>query len=480
MSIDGEVAAYMQRLPVGVFRSTREGKLVMANSAVARLLGFESVHEVIGARTTDFYVDPNDRSREIRRADSGEELGVMELWLKRRDGTPFLARVHSRGIPGPDGRTEFLEGVIEDITEAHEVRERLALSETLFRTAFERSPFPMILLNSDLEPVAANAATIELLQISEEEFLSLPTPSLMSPDSWEEAMENVDKLRRGERDSYSGTRRLELPNGETKWVIVSVSAAREPDGSLHSLINQMADITDQRRVQDQLEGLVRSKDDLVRSVSHELRTPLTSIVGLADELATDWDRFDERERRELIDLVAEQSRDMAELVNDLLAAARAEVGMLSIEPCPLDLRREAEAIVKTWGERTVIKLVEPGVPVDCHADPYRVRQILRNLISNAVKYGVAPIVVEACESGDMAEVSVRDMGDALPEWQRETIFDPYFRLARTEGPPGSVGLGLSVSRNLARLMGGDLSYRVTEGRSDFVLSLPRDGSSQVS
>lgn len=293
-------------------------------------------------------------------------------------------------------------------------------------------------------------------------------------------MENVDKLRRGERDSYSGTRRLELPNGETKWVIVSVSAAREPDGSLHSLINQMADITDQRRVQDQLEGLVRSKDDLVRSVSHELRTPLTSIVGLADELATDWDRFDERERRELIDLVAEQSRDMAELVNDLLAAARAEVGMLSIEPCPLDLRREAEAIVKTWGERTVIKLVEPGVPVDCHADPYRVRQILRNLISNAVKYGVAPIVVEARESGDMAEVSVRDMGDALPEWQRETIFDPYFRLARTEGPPGSVGLGLSVSRNLARLMGGDLSYRVTEGRSDFVLSLPRDGSSQGS
>lgn len=444
----------------------------MANPAFASIFGFESIDELLEARTTDFYVDLRQRAHAIEKADHGEDLGVVEHWLRKRDGTHFLARIRMVAVKGADGRTEYLEGVIEDITEAHRAREQLALSEARFRTAFEQSPFPMMLMTPDIDAVAVNAATTDLLQISEEEFLALPRPALMTDAGWKEAQAQVASLRSGERDTYSAKRKLELPNEETKWVMVTVSAIRKPDGSLHSLINQIVDITEQQKVQEQLEALVRSKDDLVRSVSHELRTPLTSIVGLASELSSKWDKFSEEELRELTDLVASQSKDMAELVDDLLASARSEIGLLSIDPVDLDLAEEVASVAQIWDERTVLKRVEPDEPVLSYADPYRVRQILRNLISNAVKYGTSPITLEVREVGGTAEVSVRDMGEGIPEWQREMIFDPYFRAGRNDAPPGSIGLGLSVSRNLARLMGGDLTYQVTDGTSEFVLSLP--------
>lgn len=472
MTFNGDVAAYIERLPVGVYRSTRGGRLLMANPALAAILGFDSIDELLQARTTDFYVDPQDRVQAIEQVDKGEDLGVVEHWLRRRDGTRFLARIRMATVRDSDGRAEYLEGVIEDITEAHRAREQLALSEARFRTAFEQSPFPMILMTPDIEGIAVNAAATDMLQISEEEFLTLPRPALMTDDDLDQAKTQIAELHSGERDTYSAKRKLELPNNETKWVMVTVSAIRRPDGSLHSLINQIVDITDQQKVQEQLEALVDSKQDLIRSVSHELRTPLTSVVGLASELSSEWERFSEDERRELTDLISSQSLDMAELVDDLLASARSEVGPLSIDPIGLDLAREVASVAQTWDEQGILNKVEPDEPVLSYADPYRVRQILRNLITNAVKYGASPITLEVRKVGDTGEVSVRDMGEGIPEWQHQMIFDPYFRAHSSDAPPGSIGLGLAVSRDLARLMGGDLRYQVTGGTSEFVLSLP--------
>ena len=473
ISADSELAAYLERLPVGVYRTTRDGRIVMANSALARIFGYDTVEEMLDLHIPDLYVNPAERTRNFDDADSGDaDTFVREYLLRKKDGTRFWARVRSRPVRDDQGKTIAMEGVLNDITEEREIRNRLILSEERFRTAFERSPFPMVLVDSEMNLTAANRAATELFQSSEEEILAAGGSGLMSEEDWADAQIRVDALRRGEGDGYTVTRRMQLGDGPEKWLIVSVSAVRNPDGSLHSLISQFADITEHQRVTEELEALVRSKEDLIRSVSHELRTPLTTIVGLTSELAEKWAEFSEEERRELTSLVAAQSADMAELIDDLLAAAQTETGLLSIEPEDLDLSAEVRAIARIWEPRTRLNLVLPEAPLVCHADPYRVRQILRNLLSNAVKYGVEPITMQVSLEDGMACVSVRDAGQPLPEWQREAIFDPYYRATTSQAPPGSVGLGLAVSRNLARVMGGDLIYRETEGQSDFVLSLP--------
>ncbi len=470
---DSEQAAYPERLPVGVYRSTRDGRIVMANTALAHLLGYDTVDEVLRLHIPQVYVDPSERQKSFAEADEVDtDVFVREHLLQRRDGTKFWARVRARPVRDADGKTVAMEGVLIDITDERAIRDRLILSEARFRTAFERSPFPMVLVDADMNLTAVNRAATELFGSSEEEILALGGQGLMSEEDWADAQIRVEALRRGETDSYTVTRRIQLPSGPQRWAILSVAAVRAPDGTLDSIITPFVDITDHQRVTEELEALVRSKEDLVRSVSHELRTPLTTIVGLAAELSDKWDEFTDEERRELTRLVASQGADMAELVDDLLAAAHTETGLLSIHPDDVDLTAEVTAIARVWQPRTNLILQLPEEPLICRADPYRVRQILRNLLSNAVKYGTEPITMEVRPEGGTVCVSIRDAGEALPEWQREAIFDPYYRASTSEAPPGSVGLGLAVSRNLARTMGGDLVYRETDGCSDFVLSLP--------
>jgi|FLYL01.1.fsa_nt_gi PAS domain S-box-containing protein len=462
----------IDRLPVGVYRTTRDGRLEFANAALADLFGYDRVEELLQVDVRELYVDPSERENAIAEADRGVVHGPLVHRFRRRDGSTFWARIRPRAVRDETGRTVGWEGIIEDVTEEYQLREALALSESRFRAAFENSPWPMILVGPDLGLLAANDAAVALAGVDRESLLATPPDSFVSPEEFEATLEQVAAMISGESDSYVATVHPEGPDGDRRTLMLSATAVRNPDGTLNSIVYQVVDVTDRERVREQLEALVRAKEDLVMSVSHELRTPLTSIVGLARELVERWEVFDEEERRDLVELVASQGEDMAALVEDLLVAARSEVGMVSIHPEVLDLGVELADVVGCWTSRAEVRFEPPAEPIYVLADAHRFRQILRNLLSNAVKYGKEPILVRVEGRDDRVEVSVRDMGEALPETQREVIFDPYYRASTAAAPPGSVGLGLAVSRNLARLMGGDLEYRVTDGTSDFVLTLP--------
>lgn len=217
-----------------------------------------------------------------------------------------------------------------------------------------------------------------------------------------------------------------------------------------------------------LEQAIRSKDDLIASVSHELRTPLTAVVGLADEMAASAFEFDPAMMGELAAVVADQSRELAHLVEDLLVAARVESGGLTIRCTEVRLLTEAQVVVDAVGGGASITVEGwDGVAL---ADPLRCRQIIRNLVTNALRYGGQEIVVSVFETGDGVHLTVSDDGPGVPEADAESIFEPYVRSQQIA--PGSVGVGLAVSRNLSELMGGALEYRRDEGRTTFCLILP--------
>ena len=216
--------------------------------------------------------------------------------------------------------------------------------------------------------------------------------------------------------------------------------------------------------------LVNAKDEFVAQVSHELRTPLTAVVGLTSEMAT-MENLGEEERDELLSLVASQAAEMSYMVDDLLVAARAEMGTVAIESGVVDLQSELQSVLDGLGFN-VEKLPE-FVP-SAVADPSRVRQIFRNLFTNAQRYGGPKVWVNAGTTNDMAWIEVRDDGDGVAASDVERIFEPY-AVAHGGGVSGSVGLGLSVSRQLAELMRGTLTHHRDMNESVFCLELPFSG-----
>ncbi len=214
--------------------------------------------------------------------------------------------------------------------------------------------------------------------------------------------------------------------------------------------------------------LLVDKDRFVASVSHELRTPLTAVVGLAHTLADSAGTLTPEEHSEFVSLIVHQSEEVASIVDDLLVTARAGTGNLSLVVGEVDLGGEIERL--TTPDFDLQSDVES--PIIVVADPVRVRQILRNLTSNTLRYGGEHKRITLRRHGVMGLVSVDDSGPAINEDHLETIFTAFGRAHARPGQTDSVGLGLTVSRQLARMMGGDVVYRHDGKWGSFQLALP--------
>ncbi len=232
------------------------------------------------------------------------------------------------------------------------------------------------------------------------------------------------------------------------------------------------DLTEQKVAERRMRELVHSKDEFIATVSHELRTPLTSILGFALLLDEEHAASHPEEREEMIRIIGQQASELSTIVEDLLVAARARIDELQIRQTEIDLRAELAAVLETSPQLQDADIQVDAAAVAAVGDPVRVRQILRNLLTNALRYGGEHIVVTIDRHGETASVEVYDDGEGVPEEDREAIFEAYHSAAAHHVEPGSVGLGLTVSRTLARLMGGEVSYRRNGERSCFELTLP--------
>jgi signal transduction histidine kinase len=218
------------------------------------------------------------------------------------------------------------------------------------------------------------------------------------------------------------------------------------------------------------------KDRFVASVSHELRTPLTSVVGLAHALAESDQGLSVAEHDELLGLIVSESEEVASIVEDLLVAARVDSGQLTIVSEQLRLDEELCAIAAVCEVQVVPTRLEPVTVI---GDRVRIHQILRNLITNAARYGGDTITVEVFRDRTAAVLAVKDDGEGVPEDELDLIFTAFGKAHHDPARTESVGLGLTVSRNLAQLMNGDVVYRRHEGWTSFELRLPRVPQSQI-
>jgi PAS domain S-box-containing protein len=266
------------------------------------------------------------------------------------------------------------------------------------------------------------------------------------------------------------SRALTLPvdvQGEERWL--SISAVRFPGGTVYAF----RDVTDERAVE-------QMKTDFVSTVSHELRTPLAAIYGAAMTLRRRDVAVDEAQRDRLLEVVSSEADRLARIVNDILWASRLESGRMSIAIERCDAGALATELVEVHRSRAPEE-IEIGVRTSrglppVAADPDKLRQILTNLIDNAIKYSPdgGCVAVEVARSGGRVRFRVSDEGLGVPPAEQDRIFEKFFRLDPnlTRGV-GGTGLGLYISRELVTRMNGRI-WLDSDGRngSSFFVELP--------
>jgi signal transduction histidine kinase len=233
---------------------------------------------------------------------------------------------------------------------------------------------------------------------------------------------------------------------------------------------------------EKLRELTTAKDQFLASVGHELRTPLTSVLGFAEILRNDDGELSDEDRIGMVATVAAEASDLAAIVDDLLVAARSELDLLVVTEVSVSARAQVAQVLEMKGKDACDRIDvrgEEGNPYRALGDPARVRQILRNLITNADRYGGEKVQIRLGSDDSWVTVQVADNGDGVPQAEGEQIFSPYYRAHSTSSQPAALGIGLSVARQLARLMNGDLVYRRVDDWTVFELSLPRIDAEEV-
>ncbi|GBE21922.1 MAG TPA: PAS domain S-box protein [Actinobacteria bacterium] len=258
-------------------------------------------------------------------------------------------------------------------------------------------------------------------------------------------------------------------NGEEFRIEISIANVSF-DGQ-QALMAIVRDVTERLENLRRLEEMAESRLQLLASVSHEVRTPLTAILGFAELLKEDTGLSSE-ERDAMMKDIASEASDMANLVEDLLVGAQAELGELEVIQVPVNLEDQVRHVLESL---RVTAPVEVKGNVVGNTDPGRVRQILRNLVTNAQRYGGADLRIEIGRHDETITIAVSDNGPPLPEDDQERIFERFHVAQPQQGKPGPIGIGLPLSRDLARRMGGDLTYRHAGGRTIFELTVPAYG-----
>jgi PAS domain S-box-containing protein len=274
-------------------------------------------------------------------------------------------------------------------------------------------------------------------------------------------------------ESHEGSGLIQIRRGEEEvWLSVSEAVMRDPAGAVAGRIYAFRDVSSDRLVEE-------LKSGFVSTVSHELRAPLTSIYGFAETLLREDVAFGDEERRMFLGYIASEAQRLTAIVDALLSVARLEAGDLQVQFAPTDLREVVSDVVQDAerelanGRRFVLQI--PDEPLDASTDRDKVRQILANLVDNAVKFSPkgGTVTVAARKTHDAVQVRVVDEGSGVPQSEQERIFRKFYRAERVGDAAGGTGLGLFIARGLASAMGGRVWVDSDTGQGGcFVFELP--------
>uniref|UniRef100_B8HP17 histidine kinase n=1 Tax=Cyanothece sp. (strain PCC 7425 / ATCC 29141) TaxID=395961 RepID=B8HP17_CYAP4 len=483
----------IENLPNMVFvKDAQFLRFVRFNKAGEELLGYvredllgKNDYDFFPAQEADFFVS---KDREVLA--TGNLLDIAEEQIQTRTGETRL--LHTKKIPilNDAGQPQYLLGISEDITEYRQAELALRESETRLRLALEVSQ--AIAWERDLEadlvyftgamtlPVPATLSFAELL-------------GLIHPLD-REAFQRAHQTAIANRGSFQIEHRIRVADAAQtwRWYQVQASVITDANNQPIRLIGMSFDISDRKQAEAELlqaketaEAATRAKGDFLATMSHEIRTPMNAVIGMTGLLLNTPLSPEQRQYGETIRNAGES---LLSVINDILDFSRIESGHLDLEEHPFELPHCVAEVIDLLANRAVEKSlhlevqIDPGVPAVIVADSARLRQILVNLVANALKFTdqgevmirVKSVAVSPDGQQQTLEFSVQDTGIGIAPKQLEHLFQPFSQVdSSSTRRYGGSGLGLVISKRLCERMGGQIRVQSRAGvGSTFSFTLP--------
>jgi PAS domain S-box-containing protein len=476
--------------PIMMWLSGPDGLLTDFNRACLEYSGRSLSQEIGKGWLQTVHPEDVDRVMAVYNEAIEQRRGfALLVRLRRHDGAYRI--FEDRGVPrfAMDGAFEGFAGGRLDMTEQIEAAERVSASEARFRTLVEGTE--VIVWEYD---IAARCFTYVSPQADR---LGYMMDEWKQPGFWESHVHADDRERAVEfcasetrlLREHRLTYRFMGADGRTIWIDESVSVEAQ-DGVPHRLRGVMIDVTEQKlaeadlaRAREAADAANRAKSEFLANMSHEIRTPMTAILGFADLLLDPL--ANAAHYREHIDTIKRNGEHLLAIINDILDLSKIEAGKMTVEHIamsPSQILLEVESLMRVRAKERGIAFEieqETAIPESILSDPLRLKQILVNLVGNALKFtdrgGVTVRVGldENASGGSMLRFEVSDTGIGMTPEQVAGLFRAFHQAdASTTRRFGGTGLGLRISKSLAQLLGGDIAVASDEGRgSSFTLTI---------
>ncbi|MGA9565935.1 MAG: response regulator [Candidatus Korobacteraceae bacterium] len=457
----------------------RNQSITFANRAAVEMFKVNAASELVGRRVADFAgpQQQNLTKEAVQQMYACEmQLPVQEGQLHRPDGSLLDVEVAASSFPESDGLV--VQAVLRNITQ----RKQAEAERTRLIRCIEQVGESIVITNLDGSILYVNPAFEKLTGYSRDEAIGR-NPRILKSGHHSEAFyqEMWATLLRG--DTWSGEVINRRKDASLFQEEATIAPIKNKDGMIANFVAVKRDITLRKQAEAELEqarnkaeAANRAKSDFLANMSHEIRTPMNGIIGMTD-LALETDLTPEQ--REFLGMVKSSADSLLSLINDILDFSRIEAGKLDVESIDFLLRDSLDDTIKSLGFRAAQKGIElacrvlPEVPDRLQGDPSRMRQILVNLVGNAVKFttaGEVLVEVEVQEKADdnvLLHFSVRDTGVGIAPEKQLTIFEAFTQADNSMTRKfGGTGLGLSISSRLVKIMGGRI----------WVESIPGQGS----
>ncbi|MDX1946446.1 MAG: response regulator [Pirellulaceae bacterium] len=457
-------------MPLTVFRKDPFGRFIDANQRLCDTLG-KPLRDIVGKTDADFF--PPEQAEKYRRDDehvmkTGETMELVESFVKP-DGSKLFVQVLKAPVRGAHGRIVGVQGMFWDVTARMLAEEAVKLSDARFRKLVQSSVIGVIVARLDGAIIDANDEFLHIVGYSREDLAAgrVRWDQLTPPEYRAEDAERVALLR-ASKNLPPFEKEYLRRDGHRVPVLLGVTML---EGSETDCICFVVDIARQKQTEQQLKAAKQAADaanqaksQFLANMSHEVRTPMNAIIGMT-ELVLNTPL--QPKQAEYLRMVLQSGESLLGVINDVLDFEKVESGKVELEREPFSLRESIGDAVKSLAIKAHEKKLElaldiaPDVPDWLIGDPGRLRQVVINLVNNAIKFThkgeivVDVTVQERDETGVRLLCCVTDTGIGIPPDKLEKVFEAFEQAdTSTTRQYGGTGLGLAIVRRFAALMGG--------------------------
>jgi PAS domain S-box-containing protein len=468
--------------PDALVAISADGRVLFWSRGAARTFGY-GAGEAIG-QLLDELVVPAERRVEARSAmvdllSTGSAR--LETVRRRKDDTRLDADVSLRVVTGADGAVRFISALHRDVTQLKSLRAE-RVTEATFRGLLDAAPDAMVIVGRDGSIVLVNAQTERLFGYRREELLGRSMETLVPERLRSHLARAVTRSDpRAQGDEAGPDLRGLRKDGSEFAAEIRFSPLETASGTL--VTASIRDVSSRKQLEERIQHANRLKSEFLANMSHELRTPLNAIIGFAELMYDGKVEASSQQQREFLGHILASGRHLLQLVNDILDLSKVEAGKMEFRPEPIDVARIVGEVVTMLRSVAVAKSLRVETSVDVAVegivlDPARLKQVLYNYLSNALKFtpdGGRVRVRVTRDTFDTIRLDVEDTGPGIKPSDLDRLFIEFQQLDATLNKKhAGTGLGLALTRRIVEAQGGSVGVRSTPGEgSVFHAILPR-------